>query len=96
MPLSLSQKAALDNLIAQGELDSAAKFLAELDAAGAGAPKPGAAPAPAPAPRAFDVIVFDAFTVFHSLLGNNPAANDIMTELRDVIGLEDPHKPPPQ
>ena len=83
--LSLSQKAALDALLAKGEIDEARNF---LDSVAAGAPPAGAAAAAAPAPkivRTANQVIVDAFQRVARLLGNNPTIVEILPELEEVL-----------
>ena len=43
------------------------------------------APAPPPPPRAPEAIVLDLFKGVHSLLGNNPSLQPLITELEAVL-----------
>lgn len=96
MPLSVSQKAALNNLIAAGELDQARDFLNELAGSGAAAPSAPAEPAPPPAPRDPLVVIHDLFGKVAALLGNHPDLAAPLAELETVIPPKTPETPPTQ
>ena len=96
MPLSISQKSALDKLIAAGELDQAAAFLSELSGSGAAAPAPAAAPAKPAEPRDPLVVIFDLFGKVAALLGNHPDLAPLILELETVINPKPVPAPPSQ
>lgn len=90
--LSISQKAALDNLLGKGLLQEASKFLAELGGETPAPATPPKEPEPPPEPRKPNEVIVDAFKAVHALLGNNPALDEIIAELEAV--LTPPPTPP--
>lgn len=83
--LNISQKAALDNLLAKGETTEAAKFLASLEGGSVTAPDEPPAPPEPPKPREPSAVILDALHQMHALLGNNPSLDKVMAELDAVL-----------
>lgn len=83
--LSISQKAALDNLLAKGELAEAQKFLEGLAGNQPAAPDASSEPAPPPEPRKPESVMLDIVKAIYSLLGSNPLLTDLVKELEAVL-----------
>lgn len=83
--LSISQKAALDNLLAKGELAEAQRFLEGI----AGNQPAGAAeskdPPPPPEPRKPEAVILDIVKGVYSLLGSNPLLTDLVKEFEAIV-----------
>lgn len=85
MSLSKSEKLALDDLIAKGDLVAAQNLLAgKTGTPTVEAPAP-AAPAPPPPPRSIEQILLSLFEAVYSLFGSNPSILPYLAELRALV-----------
>ena len=82
MSLSKSEKLALDDLIAKGDLVGAQNILAgKTGTPTVEAPSPAPPPAPPP-PRSFEEILLSIVEAVYSLFGSSPALSPYVDELR--------------
>ena len=89
MSLSRSEKLALDDLIAKGDLVAAQNLLAGKTGTPSVEAPPPAQPAPPPPPRSLEQILLSLFEAIYSVLGSRPALTPLLDELRDNVN------PPP-
>ena len=89
-PTSEETLAQVRELIDKGEIAKAQELLAALPAASS---TPGAATAvqaPPPPPRKPEEVALSLFEEMARLLGNHPALDPLLAELRKVLGIEHP------
>lgn len=90
MALTVSEKAALDALIAKGDLAGAHNLLAgKVGAATIEEPAP-AEPAPPPPPRTPIEVETDIFQAIYNLLGSSPALGPLLNEWKEVTAPKEP------
>jgi hypothetical protein len=84
MSLSVSEKAALDALLAKGDITGAHNLLAGK--VGAATVEPAAAPEPSPPPPPRDPteVLTDILQAIYNLLGSSPALGPLLNEWKDV------------
>ena len=94
MSLSKSEKLALDDLIAKGDLVAAQNLLAgKTNTPTVETPSP-ALPPPPPPPRSLEEILLSLFDAIYSLFGSAPSITPYLAELRAHVNPPTPEDKP--